>query len=299
MSCKRTCEPLSDDFERWLERRSHVKVRRARPLSATTSAAKARSRKVDHPLPRESVCIVVVMTGWSAQTRNAVLRACKTAEALAAPTHLVCVSNHPESSRHLPGAVKDYPVKVVCTENDGFAAACNAGWKASRKSVDWVLFTQIDTYWGPDEVRQALLRSWQLSGESRYLPAIGPSGGYLAFAEDKNGRKYAVVKECGRNNGMPHCPREAAWTDFLTGFWLLVPRKALKEVGGWDESYFLYWEDPDLGLRLARVGCPSLVDPKLKVDHDRGVTILKLWGKDRREEIRRHSMERFLEKWRA
>lgn len=52
--------------------------------------------------------------------------------------------------------------------------------------------------------------------------------------------------------------------DFASGCCILFPTKILKEVGLFDESYFAYWEDVDLSVRISKAGyshyfCPDAV----------------------------------------
>lgn len=51
---------------------------------------------------------------------------------------------------------------------------------------------------------------------------------------------------------------------FATGCCMFIPRVIYQKVGGFDDSYFLYWEDVDLSLKISRANyiilfCPSAV----------------------------------------
>jgi N-acetylglucosaminyl-diphospho-decaprenol L-rhamnosyltransferase len=63
--------------------------------------------------------------------------------------------------------------------------------------------------------------------------------------------------------------RVAGW---LSGACLLVRTKAWEEVGGFDPRYFMYFEDVDLGDRLARAGWSSRYVPEAHVTHVGGTT---------------------------
>jgi N-acetylglucosaminyl-diphospho-decaprenol L-rhamnosyltransferase len=58
--------------------------------------------------------------------------------------------------------------------------------------------------------------------------------------------------------------RETGW---LSGSCQLVRRSAFDAIGGFDESYFMYFEDVDLGERLAKAGWRNLYVPKAAVVH--------------------------------
>jgi GT2 family glycosyltransferase len=49
-------------------------------------------------------------------------------------------------------------------------------------------------------------------------------------------------------------PQDEASLDFLTAASVLFRRRALEEVGLFDETFFLYWEDTDLSFRLRARG---------------------------------------------
>ena len=61
--------------------------------------------------------------------------------------------------------------------------------------------------------------------------------------------------------------RAAGW---LSGSCLLLRRDAFDAVGGFDERYFMYLEDVDLGDRLGRVGWQNVYVPSSVIRHDQG-----------------------------
>ena len=61
--------------------------------------------------------------------------------------------------------------------------------------------------------------------------------------------------------------RPVGW---LSGSCLLVRRKAFDAVGGFDERYFMYMEDVDLGDRLGRAGWLNVYVPASEILHDKG-----------------------------
>jgi GT2 family glycosyltransferase len=65
-------------------------------------------------------------------------------------------------------------------------------------------------------------------------------------------------------------PRPDDWFDYLTAASLLIRSAALREIGLFDESFFLYWEDADLGFRLRRAGWKLAVAPNAIVLHAEG-----------------------------
>ena len=81
---------------------------------------------------------------------------------------------------------------------------------------------------------------------------------------------------------------------FCTGCFMMVRTATLKEVGGFDDRFFMYMEDADLSRRLARHGALMLV-PDVKVTH----RWEKASGKSGKFlKIHLQSMRRYFKKWR-
>jgi GT2 family glycosyltransferase len=48
---------------------------------------------------------------------------------------------------------------------------------------------------------------------------------------------------------------------------MLLPKKALGSVGGYDNDYFAYWDELDLAVRMREKGFGVLIVPAAKVYH--------------------------------
>ena len=65
---------------------------------------------------------------------------------------------------------------------------------------------------------------------------------------------------------------ESAAVDWVMAAAMLVRRKPFDEVGGFDERYFLYWEDADLCRRLRGRGWTTRYVPRAVVKHAGGAS---------------------------
>jgi N-acetylglucosaminyl-diphospho-decaprenol L-rhamnosyltransferase len=59
-------------------------------------------------------------------------------------------------------------------------------------------------------------------------------------------------------------PRQVDW---LSGACLLVRATAFAQVGGFDETFFFYWEETDLCLRLRQQGWEARFEPTIRAVH--------------------------------
>ncbi len=55
--------------------------------------------------------------------------------------------------------------------------------------------------------------------------------------------------------------------DWVTGAFLLTRKKILEEVGGWDETFFMYVEEVDLCFRVKKLGYQVWYYPKWSITH--------------------------------
>jgi GT2 family glycosyltransferase len=81
---------------------------------------------------------------------------------------------------------------------------------------------------------------------------------------------------------------------FLIGAVLLVRCEAIASIGGFDERYFLYYEEADWQWRATRAGWSVMFCPNLSGAHKGAGTSS---DKDRREALFEASVERYIRKW--
>jgi len=105
---------------------------------------------------------------------------------------------------------------------------------------------------------------------ARRLPSLSVGIGHALFANIWLGNPWtARYLEDARD---PSQAREPGW---VSGSCMLLRREAFEQVGGFDESYFMYFEDVDLCRRIAHAGWRILYAPTAEVVHTGGHATLK------------------------
>jgi GT2 family glycosyltransferase len=80
---------------------------------------------------------------------------------------------------------------------------------------------------------------------------------------------------------------QPARVDWVFGSFMLIRRDVYDAVGGFDESYFMYYEDVDLCLRLRRRNLATVVHPGLVfVHHHHRTSAAELFGFHRRAHMK-------------
>jgi N-acetylglucosaminyl-diphospho-decaprenol L-rhamnosyltransferase len=65
--------------------------------------------------------------------------------------------------------------------------------------------------------------------------------------------------------------------DWVSGAAMMVPRRIIDEVGGFDEGFFLFWEDADWCRRIKASGYSVWCVPAARITHDEGGTRGHAW----------------------
>jgi N-acetylglucosaminyl-diphospho-decaprenol L-rhamnosyltransferase len=169
---------------------------------------------------------------------------------------------------------------VHAPTNLGYGGGVNFGVRRLPHDVEWVLISNPDVT-VTEHAIAALLdvarnqpdagaigpRVLESDGETypsaRELPSLRTGIGHALFANVWLGNPW-TRRYRGENRVTTGSWRETGW---LSGSCLLVRRSAFEAIGGFDESYFMYFEDVDLGARLAKAGWRNLYVPDAVVTH--------------------------------
>lgn len=217
------------------------------------------------------------MVNWN---RRELLRACLTslARQKAASFEVILVDNGSrDASLEMVeaefAAEPAFPLRVIAnSENRGFCAANNQGIGAARGAFVALLNNDAEA----DPGWLAALR-----GAFDGQPEVGMAASKILVHEepgriDKAGHLiYLDGQNRGRGSGEPDLGQyeeleETLWPD---GCAAMYRRELLEQVGGFDEDFFAYADDAELGLRARIAGWRCLYVPDAVVRHHRGATL--------------------------
>ena len=194
------------------------------------------------------------------------------------PKSIVVVDNSPQPSL-VQSRWWSLPLTVLHTpENPGYGAAANTGMAEIGERVDWVVICNPDVRLFSSTMEDllsertafdqaAVLGPSVLTSEgsvypsAREIPGIRIGVGHALFSKiwPLNPWTARYLGTYGDEE-----PRSVGW---LSGSFLLVDREVFEEVKGFDEDFFMFFEDVDLGRRIKRAGYRNVYVPRAKVTH--------------------------------
>ena len=173
-------------------------------------------------------------------------------------------------------------VFVVPGRNLGYGSGANRGIAATRAEL--VLVANPDLRFHPGSVTRlaaALTEepTWAVVGPRlvtaegvvypsvRHFPSLIDAAGHVALAlfkpDNPFSRRYRPPEAGGEERGT---------ADWVSGACFLARRQALEELGGFDESYFMFAEEMDLCWRAHAAGWEVGVEPAAVVTHAEGIS---------------------------
>jgi N-acetylglucosaminyl-diphospho-decaprenol L-rhamnosyltransferase len=180
-------------------------------------------------------------------------------------------------------ALKSYPnVRLIRTgANLGYGTAVNRAVAEIGPEAEFFVVANPDVQWGAgciDVLVEAAGR-WPRAGalgplihdpdgsiypSARHLPSLIRGGMHAVVGPFWKANPWTAEY---RQERTEPSERPVGW---LSGSCLLLRRSAFDEVSGFDERYFMYMEDVDLGDRLGRAGWQNVYVPSAEILHDKG-----------------------------
>ncbi|HQY34858.1 MAG TPA: glycosyltransferase family 2 protein [Actinotalea sp.] len=203
--------------------------------------------------------------------------------ATSAPVELVLVDNGTDRTM-VDQVAEEFGATVVHgAGNVGYGRAANLGARGATQP--WLVVANPDIVWHPGSLDTLLDAGRRLPGAGALGPAVlNPDGTVYPSARElpslTQGVGHALLGRIWQANpwtaayqrrqeSADATERAAGW---LSGACLLLRRAAFEEVGGFDEGYFMFFEDVDLGERLGAAGWPNVVVPSAQVTHVGGTS---------------------------
>src|SRR5438132_1856023 len=217
--------------------------------------------------PAVERCVDVVIVNWNA---GPLLREC--AESVVAPgrglvSGVVVVGN--DSSAGSDRSIERLAgvTLIRAGENLGFARACNLG--AASGGAEFLLFLNPDTRLLPDSLAPVI--GFMRRAESADvgicgIQLVGENGAVARNCARFPSAAGFVARTAGLDRVSPAFSHfESEWdhattreVDQVMGAFFLVRRSVFDSLQGFDERFFVYFEDLDLALRARRAGWSSV-----------------------------------------
>lgn len=174
---------------------------------------------------------------------------------------------------------------IINNKNLGFAAANNRGAKEAKG--EYLFFLNPDTVL----LDNAVLRFYQFLEEQ---PNISACGGNLVLADGTPTVSYgnfpSLLQEFGGMGFRRFFNRyyerhlslgkkaedlsEPTNVSYIVGADIFIRKKDFYEISGFDENFFLYYEETDLFYRLHKKGFVSYILPEVKIIHLEGPALI-------------------------
>jgi N-acetylglucosaminyl-diphospho-decaprenol L-rhamnosyltransferase len=180
--------------------------------------------------------------------------------------------------------------------NLGLSRAIDIG--AAATAAPWLLLVNPDTRLGPG----SLARLLETAGADPAVGCVGPHLRNSDGSEYPTGRRFPSILV-----GALHAALGTVWqgnpatrhyhmrdvdrshpvqVDWVSGACMLLRRDAYEAAGRFDAGYFMYFEEMDFCLRLARAGWRVVYDPGAEVTHilggsTRSAPYRKVWNHHR------------------
>jgi GT2 family glycosyltransferase len=226
---------------------------------------------VSDPAPASDVAVVIV--NFNGERLLPACLAALRAQTLAPAEVLVADNGSRDGSLALLRAHHPGVAIAELHRNHGFAGGANRGVAAT--SAPWVCVLNSDATPAPDWLARLTaaprdVRTWALGSV-----LVSAATGHIESAGDQyapDGYAYKLL----RDRPLSDLPREPYRVFAAPGAAPVFRRDVFERLGGYEERFFLYYEDVDLAFRAVLAGFHALLVPDARVVHQLGATTRSL-----------------------
>jgi hypothetical protein len=180
---------------------------------------------------------------------------------------VILTENVPDSV-FIPTENLSFPAeKIVNAKPKGFGANHNAAFRRCRTPLFCVVNPDVRLESNP-------LLSLSETLEDRGVGVVGPLVRNSSGTLEDSARVFPtcaslLLRGFGKDVGAAYpTDRGPVVVDWIGGMFMLFRRETYAAVGGFDEAYFLYYEDVDICWRLHAKGYSVVYDPRAVITHD-------------------------------
>lgn len=195
---------------------------------------------------------------------------------------IIVADNNSQNDRNLQSLIDDENINVVkLDDNYGFGKANNSGEKAC--TGEYIFLFNPDTICHDNSIKLLLdkLRADEtigIIGPNIVNAKLNPAHSFRRAGDgimtELNfalfGLPYKLVY--GSNFEYNHTNKQID-VAYLCGAAMMMKRDTFEKVGGFDESFFMYYEDQDLCNRIRKTGLRIVNEPEATIQHLEGTSI--------------------------
>lgn len=181
-------------------------------------------------------------------------------------TRVILTLNTPEPEVNVPFNLEERTSKTRNTVPKGFAANHNAAFRQCLTPYFCVLNPDIRIEENPfPDLIACMIEKVALCAPA----VLSPTGVVEDSVRHFPSAIGLFAKLLGLGDGRYRFERgtQPFTPEWVAGMFMLISSSGYDAVNGFDESYFLYYEDVDLCVRLWRLGYKIVVCPKVSVVH--------------------------------
>jgi len=196
------------------------------------------------------------------------------------PFEIIVVNNSPEDD-FSPLEKHFANFSSIKNENKGYSQANNLGVKHSK--YDHILFLNADTVFVTDPFADLFRfmekRNYGAIGlklfnkDNTFQLSFGVYNDFQGESENKSKEKFFREKNLEKILEVENSHSEISTVEWVTGAAMLLRKKVFNEVNGFNERFFLYYEDAELCKRFKDKGYQNYFYPFSKIIHFKGENV--------------------------